>query len=64
VISHGNEKISHYRPVAHTLKPKVGGSTLYSKQFFAKRQQIAQLEIKQFFQSAMAGDAFPNSSKS
>jgi len=56
--------LSHYRPVAHTLKPKVSGSTLYSKQFFAKRQQIAQLEIKQFFQSAMAGDVYPNSSKS
>jgi hypothetical protein len=63
MISHVNEKLSHYRPVAHTLKPKVG-STVYSKQFFAKRQQIAQLEIKQFFQTAMAGDMFPNSSKS
>jgi len=62
-ISHGNEKLSQYRPVAHTLKPKVGASSLYSK-LFAKKQQIAQLEINQFFQSTIDRDVFPNSSKS
>ncbi len=41
--------------MAHTLKPKMG-FTQYSKQFFARRQKLAKLEIKQFFQSAMAGE--------
>jgi hypothetical protein len=55
LISNPHDCQNHYRAVAHTLKPKMG-FTQYSKQFFARRQKMAKLEIKQFFQSAMAGE--------